>query len=753
MRSPLRFAATFSLFALLLFTQDCISDNSSKAVLVLLPGQPGAPATVDFLLGLRRTLFSNPDLSVDVYSEHLNVQQFPYPEYESKLIEWLRTKYSKLEFSAIVTATGDGFRFAEKWRDVLWPETPVVFSVVDQTGRNKFPPNFTGINFPMDYLRTVNAALQLQPKTRYLALISGASNVDLLNREYVLEQLVPLKNRIEIIEIYGLPVSEIEKRLSQLPENTIVLCSSYIVDGAGKILFGPELLARFIAASNRPMYEVNELSLGLGIVGGKLVDYEEAGVEAGQIVLRILTGESASNIPVQTTKTPHLIFDWRQLRRWGIDESRLPAGSIVKFRAASFWEIYKWHISGAVALIILQSMLIATLLTERSRRQAAQESERKTTELSYSVLNSVQEQVGILNKEGQVVAVNDSWACFKPETEKTMPMGTAVGKNCLEECIRASEYDENAAKAMNGIQSVLKGIQNHFSMEYIYHSEGEQNWVEMSVQSLKTKEGGAVISFANITERRIAEIEAHERRQEIFHVSRAAAMGELASSLAHELNQPLTAILSNVQAASRYLASEPPNLKEVKEILHDVVSDDVRAAEIIHRIRALLKKEEINFALVDLNEVVNNVVRLTRNEALMRRVNLRTDLTEGLPLVLGDTIQLQQVVLNLVMNALDSTSQQDYTERLVEASTKFDGPEVKLRVFDLGKGISPEQFSQIFEPFYTTKKEGLGIGLSICNSIVKAHGGRIWVESKPGKGAAFYCSFPKADITDASQTV
>jgi signal transduction histidine kinase/ABC-type uncharacterized transport system substrate-binding protein len=744
MRSSLGLAAFVFLYLIFACAVDSPADISPKDAFVLLPGQPGTPFTVDYLQGLRKTFNIQKNFTVNIYSEHLNLQQFPNPEYESQLIQWLSTKYSGLKFDAIIPVGRDSLEFTEKWRDILWPGIPIVFSVVDETGRKDFPSGFTGTNFSQDFLGTVQAALHLQPETRHLALVSGASKPDRFNGIYALEQLKPLQKNLDIIEISGLSITETIQRLSTLPKNTIVLIPSFFVDGTGQICFAPEYIPKFAAASNSPIYELSMHVLGLGTVGGRLNDYEEAGVETAQVVLRVLNGESASNIAVQQTRTAHLMFDWRQLRRWGIDESRVPAGSIVKFRRPTFWEEYKWHISAAIALIILQSLLIAALLTERSMRRTAQESEQKTTELSHSVLNSVQEQVGIINKEGILVAVNDSWSSFRPDNN-TVLMGTPVGENYVENCKRAARYDETVEKALSGIQSVLNGTLNRYFMEHFYHFSDDEKWFEMSVEPLKTAEGGAVISHANITEKRTAEIETQEHRRQLAHISRASAMGELASSLAHELNQPLTAILSNAQAASRLMISKPSSLAEVKEVLNDIVSDDIRAGEIIHRMRALLKKEEIHFVVINLNDVIKDVVRLTRSEALIRKVNLGTELAGSLPVVLGDSVQLQQVMLNLVINALESSSQQLQDGRFVNILTRFGDSEVQVLVRDSGTGIQREHLSQIFEPFFTTKKEGLGMGLSICRSIVKEHRGRIWAESESGNGASFYCAFPTAD--------
>ena len=224
-------------------------------------------------------------------------------------------------------------------------------------------------------------------------------------------------------------------------------------------------------------------------------------------------------------------------------------------------------------------------------------------------------------------------------------------------------------------------------------------------------------------------------------------MGELAASLAHELNQPLTAILSNAQAAQRLLAIAPSDLEEVREILKDIVYDDNRAGEVIHRLRALVRKEHLEFAPLVLANVVNDVVLLLRSDAILHNVRILVEINADLALVRGDRIQLQQVVLNLLLNAFDAMKDNPVHEREVVVRGGLDGRNsVKVAVQDRGIGLDNEKqkADKIFEPFYTTKRDGLGMGLSISRSIIEAHGGQLWAENNPQRGATLYFTVPIA---------
>lgn len=267
----------------------------------------------------------------------------------------------------------------------------------------------------------------------------------------------------------------------------------------------------------------------------------------------------------------------------------------------------------------------------------------------------------------------------------------------------------------------------------------ERNWPDELVQRLQLL--GEV--FANILSRRWSEMQAQQLRENLTHVGRVAAMGELTASLAHELNQPLTAILSNAQAAQRLLASDAVNLEVLREILADIVEDDKRAGAVIDRLHGLLKKSSIEFTELDVNQLVGEVSRLVSGDAGLRNVPLRLDLIPRLPRVRGDRVQLQQVVLNLVLNGFDAVQQSATGDRTVVLRTAKEGSAgVRIAVRDSGCGIDDADLDCIFQAFYTTKSSGLGMGLAIARSIVEAHGGRLEAQNNPEGGATFFFTLP-----------
>jgi PAS domain S-box-containing protein len=270
--------------------------------------------------------------------------------------------------------------------------------------------------------------------------------------------------------------------------------------------------------------------------------------------------------------------------------------------------------------------------------------------------------------------------------------------------------------------------------------DGQVRWIEHACLPVTHSEGrslGFRASNRDVTERHQVEESARLLRDELAHVTRVAALGELATSLAHELNQPLTAVLSNAQAALRWLAADPPNLDEVREALSDIVEDDHRAAQVIQGLRDMVKKSETVRVALDMNGLVGEVLRLVHSETVLMGVTVREDLADGLPTVLGDRAQVQQVLLNLVQNGVDAMVETALAQReLLVRTCLGEGGSVQICVVDSGPGLPDESLARMFEPFYTTKSGGLGMGLSISQSIVEAHGGRIWGERSLAGGLA-----------------
>jgi PAS domain S-box-containing protein len=285
--------------------------------------------------------------------------------------------------------------------------------------------------------------------------------------------------------------------------------------------------------------------------------------------------------------------------------------------------------------------------------------------------------------------------------------------------------------------------------------DGSEISIDIGLNPIHTSEGLCVLaSIIDISERKLAELETARQRNALAHLSRVTMLGELSGSLAHELNQPLTAILSNAQAAQRFLAGDDVDLAEVREIISDIVAEDKRAGEIIRRLRLLLKKGEAQHHAgdIDINNVVQDVLRLMRNDFINQNVAVTTELGENLPAVTGDRIQLQQVILNLVLNACEAMTDCDSSECRLLIASKLENSAVHISVSDRGGSIPEEKMEHVFEPFFTTKAEGMGLGLSVCQSIIKAHRGKLWATNNADRGVTFHFSLPVGGQTETPIT-
>ena len=855
---------------------------------------------------------------VTIYTEYLDPERL-----NTGYVQSVPARYSKKfrghKPDVIIARGAASLDFLIRARSRLWPDVPIVFSAVDQRipSRRPLGAEVTGILFYRDIKRSLDEALRLLPDTERVAMISGATQEDRLWRALLQREVGRFGKRLQFIDLSGLSLAALTNWAAALPAHTVVFYFAVYVDGVGRSVHPSDALAMIARASKCPIFGFDEPFLGHGIVGGWLVSYPEMGREVSQLALRILRGERASTIPIQRSTAAVLAFDWRQVRKWGIDEARLAPGAYVRYREPSIWEQNRWLTVGILSACFIQTLLITALLYERGRRKRAKEflDERlrfetlvadvsailanlpisdidqhiedclgriarflqadraslwqyaadtrslsathfwraegvgpspvsvsaddfpalrevlkcgavvvsrldelpaaakadcqaierhgarslavarlaaggkavgalafvatrgehgwpaglgprlqtlaelfasalarkasesavnQSEELNSAVLASLEEYVTVLDRHGVVLRASPAPASSNgggPLLQKPVP-----GGNYLELWRHVSvDARGDASPVLEAVKSVLQSRKRLVVLEYQDPAASEGRWFEIRVRRLDRPEGGAVITHLDITGRKRAEIEVRRNLDEIAHLNRVAAMGELTASLAHEINQPLTAILSNAQAAGRFLAGKSPDLAEVRECLHDIISDDKRAGEVIKRLRALLKKGEFQASLVDLNEVVLDVVRLVGHDAQLRKVSVICEPVSDLPRVLGDRIQLYQVVLNVIVNGVAAAAVRPLGDRwLLVRTGESDCGCVELTIEDSGTGIADGDLARVFEPFFTTKPDGLGMGLSISRSIVQAHGGRLWAENSAGGGAIFRCALPVA---------
>ena len=374
---------------------------------------------------------------------------------------------------------------------------------------------------------------------------------------------------------------------------------------------------------------------------------------------------------------------------------------------------------------------------------------RWAQQFAQSTLNAFHDCLCVLDATGHVVEVSDGWAEFAQTCGAAELVTGADFFGSMERT--EGRYAAQAKKLLQGVRAVLRGEQEEFAMESLCEGPAGRRFFASKVTRFSL-EGAtyAGISHEDITQRKSGEEELHNLRTQHWHNERVTRAGMLIASLAHELSQPLTAILSNAQAGLRFLVHEEPDLKEFGEIFKDIASDGKRAGEIIESLRVLLRRQQSERAQFDVAVLAAEVAVLLKSELVTRQVELDCDYATGCMATVNRG-QIQQVLLNLMMNGIEAMASKSAAERRMRIGVRSTGQGmVHVSVRDSGTGITQEEFKKVFDAFWTTKARGTGLGLAISRSIVESHGGRIWVDSQDGVGSTFFVSLPEAGHAGAA---
>jgi signal transduction histidine kinase len=580
-----------------------------RSMLVLDDANVRSPFYYELFSTLRATANANGP-PVTIYAESLDLTRFNGQAYEEGLQQYLRIKYEGKPVGVIVAIGSAALDCVLRWRPTLWPTVPVVFGFVNEptVARLTLPPDATGDVVKLRFADMITAARAVVPELQRIALVGDPVEQQTVYRHWK-DEIPAAAMGLQIIDLRGLRMPELRQRVAALTDRTAILYTGVNLDGDGTVFVPVEALRLIATAANRPIVGTAETELGRGAIGGFLIRPSLIGESAAKTAIRILDGKNAADIPVTMSDVTKPLFDWRQMQRWGVNESRLPPGSEIRFHEPIGWDRYEPQIFAIGAAILMQAAFIVWLLFERRYRQRAEAIARDTV-------------------------------------------------------------------------------------------------------------------------------------SELAHVNRLAAAGELSASIAHEISQPLTGIVARAGAAQRWLARDI-DIEKVRAALAQIERAAMHTSQIVQNIRAIFKRDTHHKAQVDINRIILAVVALGRHEIQKHQIELRTQLDDRLPTVCGNEVQLQQVLLNLLMNAIEAMH---YAQpRVLHIRSCLSSPEVvNVSIEDTGIGISPSDSNQIFKPLFTTKARGMGIGLSICRSIIEGHGGRIWASQGPAKGSIFQFELPVA---------
>ena len=696
------------------------------------------PATTLIADGARKRLLERSPQPLGIDADFLDLARNTDAEYESRIAMFLRAKYQKRPPDVVITLGSAALPFIVRHRDDFAPNAPVVFTAISPQnyGASRLPPNVTGIITEFNLDKTLALAERLQPEASRLFVIAGSGAVDRLWQSTARKTIEDLQRKFEVTYLFERSYANLVEEVSKIPRNSIVMLLTVFADSEGNAYVPAQVAGSLSAVSPAPLYAPYDTYIGNGIVGGFVETFESVGVRAADMALQILAGKDPATIVPQTNPGQTYRVDHRAMARWGLQESKLPPDTVVLFKEPTIWTEHRGAVVAAILIVALQSLIVAALLFQRRRRLRAEnllkESEERMTFAAAAA------NIGLWQFDRDR---NELWATEHCRSMFGIARDAPLTRNTFLSAVHPDDL-QTATQALRSLATEQPAI----SDVRIVLPGGETRWVRMRARS--RSEGGGRSKhlagiFVDITEQKSAEAEVALQRLEVEHLMRVSVLGELSGSIAHEVNQPLTAILSNAQAAIHLLAQNSPDLAEVRDALQDIVHEDIRAGEVIHRLRSLLKKGERKTEYVNINDLVRSTVSLLHSELIGRDISLRLDLDHAPLLTCGDSVQLQQVLLNLVMNAMDAMASTPIAQRSIQIST--DGPQagmVDVRVKDRGHGIRPKENGRLFEPFYTTKDQGLGLGLTLCSTIIQAHQGRLTLVNDERGGAIAKFSLP-----------
>jgi signal transduction histidine kinase len=588
---------------------DALAAETKRVMLLHSFGRDFKPWS-DYATSIRAELERQSPWPLDITDHSLVSARSSDEDPEGPFVDYLRALFAKQPLDLIVSVGAPAAAFVQRHRQRLFTNTPMVFTAVEQrrVQYSTLTANDAVVAVWINYFAAIENILQVLPDTKNVTVVVGTSPIEKFWKEAIGKESEPLSNRIRLSWTDHLSFDALLKQAAALPPQSAIFWELMIVDAAGVVHEGGSSLTRLHAVANAPIFSYDESFFGREIVGGPLLFVADTSRQTAAVAVRILGGEKAGDIKTPPVQFGRPMFDWREMQRWGISESRLPPGSEIFFRDPTAWDQYRSQILAICAVLLLQGALISWLIYEHRRRSRA-------------------------------------------------------------------------------------------------------------------------------------EVLARNSMSELSHMNRVATAGELSASIAHEVNQPLTGMVARVGAVRRWLAAEKPDMDKVRAALDQIETAGHRASNIISNVKSIFKRDTPDRSEIDINKLIWTVMGLVYIDLRRHQIELKTELGDELPSVLGNPVQLQQVILNLVMNAIDAMH--SVPERALSVTTELDGRDgVHVSIADTGIGIPSSDVDRIFTPLFTTKENGMGMGLSICRSIIENHNGRIWVSAGHQRGSIFHLVLP-----------
>ncbi len=571
----------------------------ARNVLVVFSDSRLLPANVEGDQALHEAIVSSDERPVDLYAEFLDRSHFDGESYPEISVRYLREKYAVRAPDVVVAAGPYALQLLLRNRGELFSTVPIVYLGIAETelqAMGPVPADVIGVLTEFDYAAAIDQALRLHPSATHLVLVTGGAAVwDRISESDMREAAAAIQSRVSVEHLEGLPTAALLERLRTLGPRTVVFTPGYFSDGAGRF-FAPRDSVRLMAeAAAAPIYGPFNTFLGTGAVGGVMPSYSEMGRQAGTMVNGLLSGADPASLKLPATRSVMQI-DWRQAQRWGIKEEQLPPDAIVHFKQPTFWEAYRDSALIALAVMLLQTGLILALLYERRLQRRTAAALEASEQRMLLAARTARISDWVWNVGGE--RANGDVASEVPHT----PLSQEPAAVDLERVLESAHPADRERLARAVAQAVADD--DELNVEYRLMQGEQVRWFaargRLEPENRQRLRGVAT----DITQRKVAELQAEQDRAALGHMTRVSLLGQLSASIAHQLNQPLAAILGNAEAAQKMLQRDDVDLEELREICNDIVTEDNRAAQVIRRLGALYRRGERELRPVDINELI-----------------------------------------------------------------------------------------------------------------------------------------------------
>ncbi len=692
------------------FAADATAAEPQEAVLALYGSRPDLPSNIIVDEIIRTTLERELGPRLDFYTEFLDASRWPEGETQAAVHDFLRRRYAQIKLSAIIAVARPAINFMRIYGDELFPGVPIV-AYGDSDALHDWEPGrpITGTLAKVDLSRTVELILRLQPGTREILVISGISDADRWRQSDARRQLDRLGKRVKLTYMDAGSVQDFVRTVAWVPDGTVILFLSMYQDSAGHKLLNDEVMSRIAREARVPVYNQTATHVGLGIVGGVVFDPEILGRETALLTLRLLRGERLQDLPVQESKATVPMVDWRQMRRWGLDEKRLPAGTVVRFREASLWESYKWYLIGGVVLILAETLLILGLVWQRTRAKRAEAQLRESEKRFRLVANTAPVMIWTAGTDQKCSYVNKTWLDFTGR-----PLEEELGDNWA-----GGLHPDDSSRSFHTYVEAFDRRES-FEMQYrLRRHDGEYRWVLDKGVPRFNPDGtfaGYIGSCIDITERKLAEeslatigrrlIEAHE-----------AERTWIGRELHDDINQRLALLAI---ALERW--SHDASTNDVTELVRHT---RVRITEIAQDVQGL--SHRLHSSKLDYLGLATAAKSFCRELSEKTKVEI-VFRDAGIPHTLSKEVSLClfRVLQEGLQNAVKHSGVRSFTVDLHGTEES-----IELTVADTGNGFEEQEA-------FTRH----GLGLISMRERLQLVNGELSVKSNPGAGTTIRARVP-----------